>query len=201
MARRLDIELTSDRGDGQWTWRAAGAKQPKGTVAGTLLPDGASVGDLFKVEAEADLDGLTIITVFPPKGARKETERLEILGSGRSEPPVTQVLAGRSRGRGGDRDRGRSRGRGGDDRGRRRGRDGGERGSRPDRGGAKRTRSEGPRRERSKPTTRPKAPRLRAARIHRQAALAALPNQQHELAEELLRNGVPGVRETIDRMN
>ncbi len=42
VARRLDIELTSDRGDGQWTWRAAGAKQPKGTLDGTLLPAGTS---------------------------------------------------------------------------------------------------------------------------------------------------------------
>ncbi|MEL0141357.1 MAG: hypothetical protein VW800_13375, partial [Acidimicrobiaceae bacterium] len=72
MARRLDIELTSDRGDGQWTWRAAGAKQPKGTLDGSLLPAGTSVGDVVKVEADADLDGLTVTTVFAPKGARKE---------------------------------------------------------------------------------------------------------------------------------
>ena len=41
------------------------------------MPDGAAVGEVFKVEAEADLDGLTITTVFPPKGTRKEAERLE----------------------------------------------------------------------------------------------------------------------------
>ncbi|HCH80360.1 MAG TPA: hypothetical protein DFK16_06305, partial [Acidimicrobiaceae bacterium] len=113
MARRLDIELTSDRGDGQWTWRAAGAKQPKGTLDGTLLPAGTSVGDVVKVEADADLDGLTVTTVFAPKGARKEAETLEVLGSGRDEPLVTQVLAPKGRGRGrGDDDRGRGRGRG-----------------------------------------------------------------------------------------
>ena len=44
MSRRIDIELTSDRGDGTWTWRAAGAKQPKGALDGTLLPSGAEVG-------------------------------------------------------------------------------------------------------------------------------------------------------------
>ena len=100
MARRLDIELTSDRGDGRWTWRAAGAKMPKGVVEGSLLPSGSLVGDIVKVEAEADLEGLTITTVFAPKGPRKEAERLELLGSGRDEPLVTQVLAPKGRGRG-----------------------------------------------------------------------------------------------------
>ena len=187
MARRLDIELTSDRGDGQWTWRAAGAKQPKGTLEGSLLPAGTSVGDVVKVEADADLDGLTVTTVFAPKGARKEAETLEVLGSGREEPLVTQVLApkGRGRGRDGD-DRGRGRGRGGRD---------GER-----RGGGDR-RKERPRRERQKPPARPKAPRLRPARTHRQAALKALPTIQQPLAEEVLKGGVPGVRQAIDRMN
>ncbi|MDG1366336.1 MAG: hypothetical protein P8P85_04690, partial [Acidimicrobiales bacterium] len=182
MARRLDIELTSDRGDGRWTWRAAGAKMPKGVVEGSLLPSGSLVGDVVKVEAEADLEGLTITTVFAPKGPRKEAERLELLGSGRDEPLVTQVLASKGRGRGGDSD-GRGRGRG-------RGRDGDDRGT-PDRS----------RRERPKPPARPKAPRLRPARSHRQASLNALPKAQHQLAEEVLRGGVPGVRQAIDQMN
>ena len=92
MARRLEIELTSSNDD-KWTWRAAGAKKPKGVLDGSLLPEGASVGDVLKVEADADLEGLTITTVFAPKGPRKESERLELLGSGREEPLVTQVLA------------------------------------------------------------------------------------------------------------
>ena len=199
MARRLDIELTSDRGDGQWNWRAAGAKQPKGTLDGGLLPSGAAVGDVLKVEADADLDGLTITTVFAPKAPRKEPETLALLGSGREEPLVTQVLApkGRGRGRDGD-DRGRGRGRGrggrdGDNRGRGRGgRDGDNR---------NRGRNERPRRERPKPPARPKAPRLRPARTHRQAVLKALPAIQHPLAEEVLKGGVPGVRQAVDRMN
>ena len=200
VARRLDIELTSDRGDGQWTWRAAGAKQPKGTLDGTLLPAGTSVGDVVKVEADADLDGLTVTTVFAPKGARKEAETLEVLGSGRDEPLVTQVLAPKGRGRGrGDDDRGRGRGRGrgrdGDNRDRGRGGRDGER-----RGGGDR-RNERPRRQRQKPPARPKAPRLRPARTHRQAALKALPTIQQPLAEEVLKGGVPGVRQAIDRMN
>ncbi|NCG38348.1 MAG: hypothetical protein GWP48_12625, partial [Actinobacteria bacterium] len=126
MAHRLDIELTSSRDDGTYTWRAAGAKQPKGLLNSALLPDGVGVGDVVKVEAEADLDGFVVTTVFASKSARKEPDFLELLGSGRDEPLVTQVLAGRGRGGGGGRDgddRGRRRGGGGRDGGR--GRDGG----------------------------------------------------------------------------
>jgi hypothetical protein len=52
MSRRIDIELTSALDDGSWTWRAAGAKQPKGVLDGTILPGGAKVGDEIKVEVE-----------------------------------------------------------------------------------------------------------------------------------------------------
>ena len=194
MARRLDIELTSTRDDGTWTWRAAGAKKPKGELDGSLVPDGVAVGDVVKVEAEAYIDGLTVTQVFAPKAARKEPERLELLGSGRDDPLVTTQLApkGRGRGRGrGDRDGDRGRGRGRSDRGRERDRKGKGRGRDGDRG----------RRERPKPPARPKAPRLRPGRTHRQAALAAIPEAQHALADEVLKGGVPGVRQAVDRMN
>jgi hypothetical protein len=52
VAVRLEIELTSARGDGTWTWRAAGARQPKGELDGSLLAAGAKVGDVVRVEAE-----------------------------------------------------------------------------------------------------------------------------------------------------
>ena len=76
------MELTSARPDGTWTWRAAGAREPKGVVEGTLVPGGAKVGDVLRVDADFDLDGITILAVLPPKAARKEPERLEIVGSG-----------------------------------------------------------------------------------------------------------------------
>ncbi|MDG2027467.1 MAG: hypothetical protein P8J50_10175 [Acidimicrobiales bacterium] len=194
MARRLDIELTSISDDGTWTWRAAGAKKPKGVLDGSLVPDGIEVGDIVKVEAEAYMEGLDITTVFAPKGARKEPETLELLGSGRDEPLVTQVLARKGRGRSRDGERGKGRGRDGD-RGRGRGRDG-ERGKGRGRDGER-----GDRRERPKTPARPKAPRLRPGRTHRQAALKALPDLQKQLADEVLRGGVPGVRQAVDRMN
>lgn len=48
---------------------------------------------------------------------------------------------------------------------------------------------------------RPRTPGLRAKRVHRQAALEALPSEQRPLAREVLKGGVPGVRRSIDRMN
>ena len=67
MARRMDIELTSSRDDGTWTWRAAGAKEPRGVVDEKLLGAGAHVGDVLRVEAEFGLDGISVTAVLPPK--------------------------------------------------------------------------------------------------------------------------------------
>ena len=61
MSRRIDIELTSARDDGDWTWRAAGAKQPKGTLTGTLLPADAAVGDVLRAEVETSIDGTEVV--------------------------------------------------------------------------------------------------------------------------------------------
>jgi len=205
VARRLEIELTSTRGDGSWTWRAAGAKKPKGDLDGSLIPDGVNVGDVVKVEAEADLDGLTITEVFAPKAGRKQPRFLELLGSGNDGPLVTTQLApkgrgGRSRRSEGDRgDRGRGRGRdnrrGAESRDRdksRGGRDSKRTSGKPDRA-----------RRDSQPSTpaRPKAPRLRPKRTHQNAAVKALPQIQRGLADEVLKGGVPGLRAAVDRMN
>jgi hypothetical protein len=94
MSHRIDVELTSERGDGTWTWRAAGARQPKGVVNGTLLPSQAKVGDVLRAEAEAELEGIVIIGVTPPKSkGRTEPERIEIVGSRNEEVGVTAQLA------------------------------------------------------------------------------------------------------------
>ena len=42
---------------------------------------------------------------------------------------------------------------------------------------------------------------MKAKRVHRQTALAALPEEQQALAREVLKGGVPGVRRSIERMN
>ncbi len=221
VARRLEIELTSDRGDGSWTWRAAGAKKPKGDVPSSLIPDGVVVGDVVKVEAEADLDGLVITTVFAPKAARKQPELLELLGSGSDGPLVTTQLAPKGRGRSrrsegdrGGRGRGRDNRRGGESRGdnrrdnkrsgesgrgdRNRGDHGSKRGS-----GSSKSRRDSRSSNTARPSTpaRPKAPRLRPKRTHQNAAVKALPEIQRGLADEVLKGGVPGLRAAVERMN
>ena len=104
MSRRLEFELTSERPDGVWTWRAAGAKQPKGELAGSLLPTGAKVGDVLRADAEFAIDGIEILSVLPPKAPRKEPETLTVIGTRQDEPLVTtQLVEKRGRGRDGDR--------------------------------------------------------------------------------------------------
>jgi len=183
MASRIELELTSDRGDGTWTWRAAGAKQPKGILQGSLLPDGAKVGDVLKGEAEVEIDGMEVIAILSNKRERSAPELLEILGPQRKEELVTtQLVKGRRNDRG---DRGgRGGGRGGGGGGRDRGGRGGGGGGR-DRGGR----------------DTPRAPRLRPQRTHRNAWLNALPAEQLPIGEQLLQGGVPAVREALDAQN
>ena len=107
MSRRIEIELTSARPDGTWTWRAAGAQKPKGVLDGTLLPSDAAVGSVFRAEAENDLDGLTILSVTSGKEKSSRGNVLELLPSDKPFEGVTQQLARRERGDRGDRrDRG-----------------------------------------------------------------------------------------------
>ena len=47
-----------------------GAKEPRGTIAGSLLTGGAKVGDVLRVDAEFFVDGIDITGVLPSKGAR-----------------------------------------------------------------------------------------------------------------------------------
>jgi hypothetical protein len=105
VARRIDIELTSARPDGTWTWRAAGARQPRGVLAGELLHDGAKVGDTLRAEADFDLEGIVILSVAAPRDdRRREPERIEVIGVSRPDAPgVTTQLVGRRDGRRRDR--------------------------------------------------------------------------------------------------
>ena len=105
---RIDIELTSARPDGTWTWRAAGARQPKGVVDAAVLHDGAKVGDVVKAEADFDLDGINVTSVVAPKTRKAGPELIPLLGSGQEEELVTHSplrpeREGDDRGRRGDR--------------------------------------------------------------------------------------------------
>ncbi len=107
MAHRIEVELTSQAGDSTWTWRAAGAKQPRGTVEAALVPEGSGVGTVLRAEVETTLDGTTVTALLPPKGKGdvRTIERIEILGTPQRGPDVNVVLASKSKRRRDDRSR------------------------------------------------------------------------------------------------
>ncbi|MEX0767091.1 MAG: hypothetical protein WD029_01290 [Microthrixaceae bacterium] len=222
MPRRLEIELTSKRPDGTWTWRAAGAKQPKGDLRSEVLPTGCEVGDVVRADAEFELEGIEILSVLPPKAARKEPDMLTVIGTRQDEPLVTTTYvekSGRSRdGGGGRKDRGERGDRGprgdrpgGRDGAQRKGRTDGDR-PRSDRPDGDRSRSDRPRNDRPggdrsrgpRPDAvpeRPRPKRLRPGRTHRSAVLDTLPVEHRPIAEQVIRGGVPAVREAIAEQN
>ncbi|MDP7258561.1 MAG: hypothetical protein QF419_04275, partial [Acidimicrobiales bacterium] len=214
---RIEIELTSSRDDGSWTWRAAGAREPRGTLDGSLLPTGAAVGDQLRAETEQFLDGLEITALLLPKAGSDQPDLLEILGSGRNEPQVITTLAKKGRsGRKGesphsdDKPRGRRRD-GKDGKGRRKERGERSQSTRSDgETGSSNKKKESSRRRSRKGATAspstategpPKPKRLRPRRKHRKAALAALPEELHLIGQILARGGIPGLRDTVEAQN
>lgn len=187
MSRRIEIELTSERGDGSWTWRAAGAREPRGIVDGSLVPAGSKVNDVVRADVEADLDGTRVLGILAPKAKNERTGLLEILPSNKPFEPVTQQLKRKERRDSREGGRGRKRGDGprGDS----------ARGERPDR----------PRRAFTEPPPelpqRPKAKRVRPQRANLDAVLAELPEAHRAIAEKVIAGGLPAVRAAIEEQN
>jgi hypothetical protein len=210
MPRRIDIELTSHGSDGTFTWRAAGAKQPKGSLAAAAVPDGASVGDVLRAEIEIGLEGVEVVGLSVKEAkAADTTNRIEVIGVPQRGPDVSVALArgGRRRdddGRRGSRDRGpRDRDR---DRDTPRDRDASrdrvaprDRDASHDRGAPRdRDRGSGPRRPGGPSGPSPREQRKPAqSTTHRNALLAGLGPEQLPVAEQLLRGGMPAVRQAI----
>ena len=206
MSRRIEIELTSSRPDGSWTWRAAGAREPKGVLDGTLLSQGSKPGDVVKAEAEFDIDGITIVSITQGRVKVDKVEKIVLVGNDKPFEAVTQQLAKKDRGD--RRDRG--------DRGDRRDRP--ARGDRPARDGAARDTDRRPRRDNAaggdKPRgprrphfeappelpQRPKAKRLKAGSTNRKAVLSELPEDQRPIAELALQ-GMQTVRQRLKDAN
>lgn len=227
MPHRMDVELTSERDDGTWTWRAAGAKQPRGVVDAALLYKGARLGDVVRVEANVEMDGISVTSVIPPKDKnRSAPRRLEMIG-----PPVPPPRPASSSPSDRDNDAPPRRSRG-DGAGARPPGGRGERGPRTDRerpadprrGQGERgrparaegergrpARAEGERRDRRErrprapdpnaPTSRRGPKRLSPGNEHRAAALAALPAEQRPVAEQVLRGGIAAVRQAVEIQN
>lgn len=196
MSRRIEIELTSKREDGTWTWRAAGAQQPKGVVDGSLVPSGVAVKDVLRAEVETDLDGTRVLTIAAPKQKAERTGLLQMLPSEKPFEPVTQQLRKKG-GRDGDKRRGPRRDGDGAPRGERRSgdkrREGGE--GRPER--PRRPFFETP----PELPQRPKPKRIKPKRVNVDAVLAELPEAQRAIAEKVLNGGVPAVRLAIEEQN
>ena len=251
MARRIDIELTSKLDGGRFTWRAAGAREPRGTLEASVLPGDATVGEVLRAEVEFGIDGVDVLSIVPrkaPSPTDLRGESLQILVTP-AEAGVQVTLVEKGRGRRFDRDEREDRGGRGPRGPRERGRParGGEgRGDRPktdrpprderapssDRpprearpprgerpaaaaGGTERpARTGGPREprrddargrgdRRGGPARRdPRRPvELAPSTVHRNALLATLRPEQLAVAEQLLRGGLPAVRQAIDEQN
>jgi len=219
MSRRIDIELTSLRGDGTWTWRAAGAKSPKGIIAAAILPATAKTGDVLKVEADFDIDGISVLGIVTAREKTQRRDLLEMISDDKSFAPVTQKLAERAKS-----DRKDSRGPRSDKRGARPEGAGPGRDSRrpssertpgsPDRprrprpDSATDVKSDAPRKARrpmfKAPPELPKRPaakRLKPKQIHRAAILETLPLEQRAVAERALAGGIKAVRDAVKEQN
>ena len=197
MATRIDIEVTSDRGDGTFTWRAAGAKHPKGVFDAPLLPAGCAVGDILRAEAEFTVDGPELISITAPKGAKPDlVERLEVIGTQQQTEAVTTQLAkkgGRGGGRGGG-GRGRDSGRGGDSRDERGPRGDNRKGGSESRGGGREGGGGGGRGQNRRNV-------LKVKRTHREEWIASLAEGRRPVAEQLMHEGRDGVSGALARQN
>lgn len=222
MSRRIEIEITSLNGDVA-TWRAAGAKLPKGVLSAALVPGGPVVGSVYRADVEQFMEGMEVLSVMAPKTASPldpRKERIELIVSEKSTPDVTVTYASKGRGPRRDSD---ERGEGRRDGAKRGARPGAkerssERGPRPDRPSGDRPASErGPRPDRPR-TERPRGDRPGGERrpsrertgvpgappvttTFRNAFLATLSPEQLPVAEQLLRGGMPSVRTAVAEQN
>jgi hypothetical protein len=100
MSRRIEIEITSLNGDVA-TWRAAGAKLPKGVLNASLVPGGPIVGNVYRADVEQYMEGIEILSVMAPKTASPvdpRNERIELIPSAKQGPDVVVTYAPKGRG-------------------------------------------------------------------------------------------------------
>jgi hypothetical protein len=193
-----------------------------------LVPENQEVGSVLRAEVEIGLEGIEVLSLSAVKPTRspEKTGRIEVVGTPKRAPDVSVILApgsgkrSRRRDEDGDERDDRRPSRGGH-RGDRAGAGpggggpgsggpvggsgGSERGGRGGPGGS--GGSTGPRRpgnrrpgDDGRPARgeRPVAP---TSTVHRNAMLAALRPEQIPVAEQLLRGGLPAVRQAIDAQN
>ena len=169
MSRRIEIELTSNKGDGTWTWRAAGAREPRGLISADMIPKGAGISSVFTAEVQSDMDGIAVLAVIETEDTRTAPETIEVLGTGKRSAGVNFKGGGRRKGKGRGDGFG-SGGFGGDGFGR----------------DQSRQKQQGGRRKgRSGSAGQDRPARLRPARVHRKKWLASVPPEHAALAEQI----------------
>ncbi len=100
MSRRIEIEITSLNGEVA-TWRAAGAKLPKGVLNSSLIPGGPVVGNVYRADVEQYMEGIEILSVMAPKTASPldpRHERIELIPTAKQGPDVVVTYAPKGRG-------------------------------------------------------------------------------------------------------
>ena len=100
MSRRIEIEITSLNGDVA-TWRAAGAKLPKGVLQTSLIPGGPVIGSVYRADIEQYMEGIEVLSVMAPKTASPldpKNERLELITEPKKGPDVVVTYASKGRG-------------------------------------------------------------------------------------------------------
>ena len=184
MPNRLDIEITSQSTESSYTWRSAGAKEPKGTIKASLLPSGVAIGDVLKVEADFMIDGIEITAVLPQKIKKDGPELLELLGTGNETAGVTTSLVKKSSNRKRRKD----------------GRVGSKNKQAKDRKQSRSSKAKTERKDR-KPYRSPRGKRLKPSKKYRNEYIESLPELQKPIAKELSGSTIPNLRRTIEKMN
>ena len=203
---KIDVEITSQRENGDWTWRAVGAREPKGTVEASLLPDDLIIGAKFSVETEHFLDGIVVTKVFDQKQASEKGETLEILGSGRQTDLVTTKLA-KNKKSGKPSKRSPSSNSRPDERNKSNESNESNESNKSNKSFVKKDKASSntkrkPRNERKNNDSQfPKSKRLKAKKHHRNEAVKNLPDDLKRIAEILLQKGIPGLRDSISAQN
>ena len=184
MPNRLDIEITSQSTESSYTWRSAGAKEPKGTIKASLLPSGVAIGDVLKVEADFMIDGIEITAVLPQKIKKDGPELLELLGTGKETAGVTTSLVKKRSTR-------------------KRRKDGRDGSKNKQAKGRKQSRSSKAKTERKdrKPYRSPRGKRLKPSKKYRNEFIESLPELQKPIAKELSGSTIPNLRRTIEKMD
>ena len=184
MPNRLDIEITSQSTESSYTWRSAGAKEPKGTIKASLLPSGVAIGDVLKVEADFMLDGIEITAVLPQKIKKGGPELLELLGTGTEAAGVTTSLVKKSSNRKRRKDA----------------RVGPRNKQAKDRKQSRSSKAKTERKDR-KPYRSPRGKRLKPSKKYRNEYIESLPELQKPIAKELSGSTIPNLRRTIEKMD